>query len=179
MFYNFLFSRNSLTLHHYFTRIVSFYKYTRQGFKHSKYITFIPCQCIYLSTPFVENVRVSPIMINRFSFSRSKSIIVMPYQFILHRRPLVFDFPVYSFMIICFPFSCPTDTQDDKKETSPTDSHLSSLRSKITFTPTQRDNRLDYSCQAVHPALAHSSTSLTARVTLDVHCKLVLGITWR
>ncbi|XP_050737080.1 nephrin-like isoform X2 [Eriocheir sinensis] len=61
------------------------------------------------------------------------------------------------------------DTQDDKKETSSTDTHLSSLRSKITFTPTHGDNSLDYSCHAAHPALTHSSTSLTARVTLDVH----------
>ncbi|KAK8404516.1 hypothetical protein O3P69_007633 [Scylla paramamosain] len=60
------------------------------------------------------------------------------------------------------------DSQDDKKETSPTDSHLSSLRSKITFTPTHSDNGLDYSCHALHPALTHSSEQLTARVTLDV-----------
>ncbi|KAG0716042.1 Synaptogenesis protein syg-2 [Chionoecetes opilio] len=64
---------------------------------------------------------------------------------------------------------CLTDTQDDKKEVSATDPHLSSLRTKITFTPSHNDNGLEYSCHALHPALTQSAEHLTARVTLDVH----------
>ncbi|XP_069950539.1 nephrin isoform X2 [Cherax quadricarinatus] len=60
------------------------------------------------------------------------------------------------------------DTQNTK-ENSETDLHLSSLRSKITFTPTHSDNGMEYSCQALHPALQHTNTQKVARVHLDVH----------
>lgn len=78
-----------------------------------------------------------------------------------------------KYIFFSFFFSFP-DSQNDKKEVSATDPHLSSLRTKITFTPSHNDNGLEYSCHALHPALTHSSEQLTARVTLDVHCKFFL-----
>ncbi|XP_071520410.1 nephrin-like isoform X2 [Panulirus ornatus] len=61
------------------------------------------------------------------------------------------------------------DSQDNNKEDSDTDAHLSTLRTKITFTPTHLDNGAEYSCHALHPALQYSNTQLVARVHLNVH----------
>lgn len=61
------------------------------------------------------------------------------------------------------------DSQDNNKEDSDTDAHLSTLRTKITFTPTHLDNGAEYSCHALHPALQYSNTQLVASVHLNVH----------
>ncbi|XP_071513815.1 nephrin-like [Panulirus ornatus] len=61
------------------------------------------------------------------------------------------------------------NSQVDSRERSGSGPHLSTLRTKITFTPTPSDNGAEYSCHALHPALLPQHTPLVARVRLDVH----------